>query len=104
MIYRENVFLVKDGGVITLLDAANGKLVKQGRARGEGNYYASPVGGDGKVYLCSGQGVATVLKAGPRIEILSSRDFGERIAATPVISRGQVLLRTEKALYCFGNR
>ncbi|MBI3836846.1 MAG: PQQ-binding-like beta-propeller repeat protein [Planctomycetia bacterium] len=104
LVYRDYVFLVKDGGIITVLDAANGKLIAQGRARGEGNYYSSPVGGDGKVYLSSGQGVVTVLKPGPRIEILSSRDFGERIAATPVISGGQILLRSEKALYCFGKR
>ncbi len=104
LVYQGNVVLVKDGGVITLLDAAHGRLIKQSRARGDGNYYASPVGGDGKVYLCSGPGVVTVLKAGPRIEILSSQDFGERIAATPVISGGQILLRTEKALYCFGKR
>src|SRR5262249_41488531 len=104
LIYRGQVVLVKDGGVVTLLDAATGKLVKQGRARGDGNYYASPVGGDGKVYLCSGPGVVTVLKAGLRIDILSSRDFGERIAASPVISDGRILIRTEKALYAFGTR
>jgi outer membrane protein assembly factor BamB len=104
LVYRDHVFLVKDGGVVTLLDANTGKLVKQGRARGDGNYYASPVGGDGKVYLSSGPGVVTVVKAGPQLEILSTHDFGERIAATPIISDGQILVRTENALYCFGKR
>ena len=41
-----------------------GKLVKQARGRGEGNYYASPVGGDGKIYVASGGGVVTVFRAG----------------------------------------
>ncbi len=101
LVYRGQVCLVKDGGIVTLLDAASGKLVRQGRARGEGNYYASPVGGDGKIYLSSGGGVVTVLRAGERLETISSRDFQERIAATPVIADGRIYVRTEKALYCF---
>jgi len=102
LVYRDHVYLMKDGGIVTLLDAASGKLVKQGRAAGPGNYYASPVGGDGKVFLASGPGVVSVLRAGERLEVLASHDFGERIAATPVIRDGRVYLRTEKALYCFG--
>ena len=73
LVYRDHVYLVKDGGVVTVLDAATGKLVKQGRSRGEGNYYASPVGGDGKVYVSSGQGVVTVFKAGPQLERVRAR-------------------------------
>ena len=104
LIYRGQVFLIKDGGIATVLDAATGKLVKQARGRGEGNFYASPAGGDGKVYTASGGGVVTVFAAGGKAEILSSRDFGERIAASPVLSEGRVYLRTDKALYCFGSR
>jgi outer membrane protein assembly factor BamB len=103
LLYRGQVVLVKDGGIVTLLDARNGSLIKQGRARGDGNYYASPVGGDGKIFVASGGGVVSVLRAGPKIDIISSRDFSERIAATPVIADGRIYLRTEKALYCFAN-
>ena len=72
------------------------------RAAGGGGYYASPVAGDGKVYLASRDGVLTVLKAGPKWEVLSSHDFGEQIMATPVIASGRIFVRTEEALYCFG--
>jgi outer membrane protein assembly factor BamB len=102
LVYRGRVFLIKDGGIVTVLDAASGKLVKQARGRGEGNYYASPVAGDGKIYTASGQGVVTIFAAGNKAEVLSSRDFDERIAATPVLADGRVYVRTEKALYCFG--
>jgi len=34
-------------------------------------------------------------------QIISSHDFRERIAATPVIADGRIYVRTEKALYCF---
>lgn len=104
LVYRDQVILVKDGGIVTTLDAANGKLRKQMRARDAARYYSSPVAGDGKVYVGSVDGVVTVLRAGPAMEIISSHDFGERIAATPVISDGRIYLRTATALYCFANR
>jgi hypothetical protein len=33
--------------------------------------------------------------------VLSSREFHERIYATPLIDRGQIFIRSERALYCF---
>jgi len=102
LVYQGIVFLVKDGGIVTLLDAETGKLLKQARSKGDRNYYASPVGADGKVYLASSDGVVTVLKADKQATILGSRDFGERIAATPVASGGRLYVRTDRALYCFG--
>jgi outer membrane protein assembly factor BamB len=104
LVYRGRVFMVKDGGIATLLDAASGALVKQARTRGEGNYYASPAGGDGKIYAASKGGVVTVLALDPPLSILASRDFGAPIVASPVIDDGRVYLRTESALYAFGKR
>jgi outer membrane protein assembly factor BamB len=96
--------MVKDGGVVTLLDAGTGKLVKQTRAQGEGNYYASPAGGDGKIYTASKGGSVTVFELGPPLAIVSSRNFGEPISASPVLNDGRVYIRTDKALYAFGKR
>lgn len=101
LIYRGNVVLVKDGGVVTVLDATTGKLKKQARSRGEGNYYASPVAGDGKFYVASGGGTVTVFHVEPSLAIGDSFDFSERIAATPVIDGNRLLVRTAAALYAF---
>lgn len=101
LVYRGHVVLVKDGGVVTVLDAESGKLKKQARSRGEGNYYASPVAGDGKIFVASGGGTVTVFEAGPPLAIGESFDFGERIAATPVINGNRLLVRTAAALYAF---
>lgn len=103
VVYDGVMTMVKDSGIITVLDAHNGEMLHRGRAEGRGNYYASLVAGDGKVYLVSEGGVMTVLQSG-RDEpgkILSSHDFGERIMATPVISQGKIYIRTADALYCF---
>jgi outer membrane protein assembly factor BamB len=71
-----------------------------------GAYYASPVAGDGKVYLVSHAGKATVLSAAAdaKWEIVSQHDFDEPVVATPAIAGGRIFLRTAKALYAFGTR
>jgi outer membrane protein assembly factor BamB len=101
LVYRNQVVLVKDGGIVTVLDATDGSLLKQARSRGEGSYYSSPVAADGKIYVCSGNGVVTVFRQGKKLEIIDSHDFQERIAATPMLADGRVYLRTAKGLYCF---
>lgn len=96
--------MVKDSGIVTLLDIATGEMIHQGRAEGRGNYYSSLVAGDGKVYMASESGVMTVFQAGKEWKILSSHDFGERMMATPVIENGVFYLRTDAALYAFVKR
>lgn len=104
VVYDGILYMVKDSGIITSLDANTGELLKQGRASGRGNYYASLIAGDGKVYLISEGGVITVLRAGRDWNILTSADFQERIMATPVVSDGIMLIRTDAALYGFACR
>jgi len=101
LVYRDEFYMVKDGGIMTALDATNGEILKQGRLNGRGNYYASPIAGDGLIYTASEQGVVTIVKAGPKWSVLSSHDFKQRIMATPVISKGQLFIRTDAALYCY---
>ena len=99
LVYRDAVYMVKNNAIVATVDARTGEFIKRGRAKGLGNYYTSPVAGDGKVYMASERGVVTVLKAGRNWEILGSHDFEERIMATPVIHAGRIFVRTEKALY-----
>jgi outer membrane protein assembly factor BamB len=59
------------------------------------------VSGYGKVYFASEPGVVSVVADKADWEVISSREFHERIYASPVIDRDRVYVRTEKALYCF---
>lgn len=98
----KNIFwMVKDGGIVTKLDSASGRLLQEERLRGLGSYYASPVAGDGKVYFASEQGVVTVVANQAEWNVLTSHDFHEKIYATPLIDGGRLVIRTEKAVYCF---
>jgi outer membrane protein assembly factor BamB len=96
--YEGRYYFVEDTGWGNCLDAATGKLLW--RERMDGNFRASLVAGDGKVYFTSLEGVVTVVKAGPAFEVLSRNDVEESIVATPAFSDGQVFIRGEKHLYC----
>src|SRR5262249_5992263 len=78
--YRGRLYLVRNGGVLTCVNAQTGKEVFPANRLGQGGmFYASPVAGDGKVYLASDGGVVTVLKAGDRCEVLAENDLDETI-------------------------
>lgn len=93
---------VKDGGIMQCLDANTGKPSTPLRLEASGSYYASPVAGDGKIYLIDEQGRLTVVAARSELEVLYSADFKEDVFATPAVVDGRIYLRTATALYCFG--
>lgn len=100
--YRGLVFTVKDGGIFQALDARTGKPTKQGRLEASDDYYASPVAGDGKVYVIDVQGRLTVISAQDKWTILHTANLGDDAYATPAIVDGRIYLRTSRHLYCFG--
>jgi outer membrane protein assembly factor BamB len=103
-LYHEGlVYISRDGGVVTCLDAATGNVHYTSRLGSAGMYFASPSAGDGKIYIASYNGVVSVLRAGKEYRLLSQQDFGERIMASPALAGGRVYLRTEEALYALGN-
>ena len=90
------------GGIITSLDAATGDLLKQGRSPDAlGEYHASPVAADGKLFLANTEGKITVLKAGKEWEVLAVNALGDEVNATPALSEGRLYVRTRGSLYCF---
>lgn len=105
LVYRDVFYMVKTGGIITTLDPATGRSLKEGRSPdAPGDYYASPVAADGKVFLASVDGKVTVLKAAAQWEILGVNDLGEEIHATPALGAGRIYVRTRGAVYCFGTK
>lgn len=104
LVYKDVVYIVRNGGIATTLDAKTGKVLKQARLTGAlEDYYASPVGVDGKVYIASEHGKVVVLRAAGDWEILAINDFDSDIYATPAISDGIMYIRTSNALYAIGS-
>jgi len=106
LVYRDVLYLLGDqGGLLTTLRPGNGELIERGRLKDAiDNYYASPVAGDGKVYLVSEGGLVTVLPAGGSLEPLATNELDDSCFATPALADGRIYLRTRSALYCFGER
>lgn len=95
------LFTVKDGGIYNVLAPADGKPLKQGRLPGTKDYYASPVAGDGKVFCFDETGSWSILRSGPKWEVLASGELGEEVFATPAIVGDRIFVRTREHLYAF---
>lgn len=97
------VYLVRDGGILTSYKTDTGEVMKEGRVEGAiDKYYASPVAGDGKLYLTSENGKISVIRAGAQWERLAVNDLDEPVYAAPALTEGCVIIRTRSTLYCFG--
>jgi outer membrane protein assembly factor BamB len=100
--YKGSLFSVKNGGIVTSLDTRTGEPITNERVPGPGDYYASPVAGDGKVYLANQRGDVCVISGEGEWKLLNRARMGEDIFATPAIVDGRIYLRTSGHLYCFG--
>jgi outer membrane protein assembly factor BamB len=105
LLYQNVIYLVKDGGVATTLNPKTGAMIKQARLKGAlEHYWASPVAGDGKVYMVSQACKVTVLKAAGEWETLGVNDLDDDCFSTPAIADSRLYIRTRSALYCFGKK
>ena len=91
------IFLVNDRGYVTCLEAGTGRQVWQERI--EGQYSASMLHADGRIYIFSERSVTTVLKPGRKCEILAANTLDGRVMASPAIAGKALFLRTETHLY-----
>jgi outer membrane protein assembly factor BamB len=104
LVVGDQLFVVKKGGLSSSFDIATGAAHWQlARIRNIGDYYASPVAGDGKIYVVGENGFVVVLAQGPALNILAKNDMGEPCLATPAIADGRIFIRTREKLYCVSN-
>lgn len=97
------VYTITNGGTVSCMDAASGKLLFRGRLDAPGAYLASPVMAGDKIYLSSNEGVITVIRASDKLEILAHNDLHEPLFATPAIVEGIIYVRTPTQIYAFGS-
>lgn len=105
VVVGDQLFVVKKGGISSCFDTAAGRTCWElKRIRSAGDFYASPIAGDGKIYVTGENGFITVLKAGPELDILARNDMGDSIIATPAIAGGRIYVRTKNSLICVGEK
>jgi outer membrane protein assembly factor BamB len=101
MLYlKPHLFATTDGGIATCLKAATGEILWQERLGG--NFSASPVSAEGRIYFVSAEGEKIVIEAGPEFKVLARNSLGEKVQASPAISQGRIFIRTEQRLFCIG--
>jgi outer membrane protein assembly factor BamB len=103
LVYKDVLYMVNDGGIVTTLKPATGDVIAQNRVKGIlDRFYASPVAADNKVFLATEKGKIAVLSTDGSLEPLAVNDLQDDIYATPAISDGRIYVRTRLMLYCFG--
>jgi len=98
----------QDSGVAYCLDAQSGRIVYEERIQPRpGKMYASGVLADGNIYYVSRESGTYVVAAEPQYRLLAHNVIESDDSVfngTPAISHGRLVLRSNRFLYCIGNR
>ena len=94
------LFLWNDGGIVTCVDAPTGKTKWQERVGG--NFFASPICVDGRLFGVSASGEVIVLQASDTFQELGRYALNEPSHATPAVSGGRMYVRTLSHLISVG--
>lgn len=104
VVVGDHLYAVKNGGVVSCLNAKTGAVVYQERVRARGDYYASLVAGDGKIYATSEDGETSVVAAKPAFELLATNSISERTMASPAVAGGVLYLRSDQHLFAISEK
>ena len=103
LIYNGLAYIIRYNGVLSTFDAKTGeKKYEQRLAGATSAFTSSPVANDGKVYVASEDGQVFVIKAGPTYELLAMNEMTTPVLATPALSEGRLLLRTQDLIIAIG--
>lgn len=106
--YKGYLYWTRDGGNFCCQDPKTGKLVYEERPKpSAGRIWSSPILADGKLYYVSQHNGTYVVAAKPEFELLAHNVFQNdksRTNASPAVSNGQLLFRTDTNLYCIGKK
>lgn len=97
-------YLVNDRGIMWCLDAKTGTEIYGQQRLKPGSYSGSLVLADDKLYITNEEGLTTVIKAGPKFEVIAENPLNDYCLSSPAISDGQIFIRTETNLYCIGKK
>ncbi|HUY34492.1 MAG TPA: PQQ-binding-like beta-propeller repeat protein [Pirellulales bacterium] len=99
------LYWVSDRGIACCVKAESGDVVYKERVPGAKDFYASVLLADARLYALSRTQGMFVLAAGPKFQPLAHNELasdGTQFNGSPAVSRGQLLLRSNRSLYCIG--
>jgi outer membrane protein assembly factor BamB len=95
------VYFVSDKGIARCVNAETGEDVWFERLGGD--YSASPLEADGKIYFCNQDGVCTVIEAGDAYKEVAKNTLPAGLMASPAVAGKALYLRTSTHLYRIEN-
>ena len=101
VVFEGRVYLCRESGVLTCLDAKSGQQLYSERAHSQ-TYRASPVVAGGKVILTAKDGTFTIVQPGAKLEILGKNKLSDQFTASPALAGGRLYLRGFAHLYAIG--
>lgn len=100
LVVHDNVFFIKNGGIVTVINRETGEVVFKNRIGAPGGYVSSPLLAANRIYTCSYNGTVSVL-SGDDYKLLAQNKLNEKIGASPVAVDDVLYIRTDKNLYAF---
>jgi outer membrane protein assembly factor BamB len=108
-LYDGDFFVLSDSRrSLSRVDARTGKVKWSMRTPGLAKYEASPLAGDGKIYLINFDGQALVVRAadGRVLHAVAMDDPADKemVRSSIIAAYGHLFIRTTRRLYCVGNK
>jgi hypothetical protein len=103
LVHGDYIYILYDRGFLSCYEAKTGKTAYEKQRVGSATAFAaSPWAAGERIYCLSEDGDTFVVKAGPKFEVLARNGLDDMCLATPALSRGSVLIRTQTKLYRIG--
>ncbi|NOT60823.1 MAG: PQQ-binding-like beta-propeller repeat protein [Acidobacteria bacterium] len=101
LLVGEELYVISDNGIATCLDAQSGTVHWQQRLGG--NFSASPLYADGRIYFQSEEGESVVIAPGKEFKQLAKNQIDGQTLASLAVSGGALFLRSHSHLYRLSN-
>jgi outer membrane protein assembly factor BamB len=103
VVFKGLLYATSDQGILSVLDAGSGELVYDKRLDLRGSMYPSISLAGNRLYISSDNGTTVVLKPGREYQELA-RNKLEPFRSSLVFEGKRLYVRTEKHLYCIGEK
>jgi outer membrane protein assembly factor BamB len=97
LLVGDSIYMATEKGMATCLDANTGQTIWQKRLGGE--FIASPIYADGRIYCFNTEGGAQVLQAGREEKLLAANHLDAGCMASPAVAGKAIFVRTKTHLY-----
>jgi outer membrane protein assembly factor BamB len=105
LLYDDALYFLKTNSAI--LSSYNAKTGEEyyslQRLDGMGTVYSSPVGVNGRVYISDRDGNTTVIRHGPKFEVLAKNSLDDGFDASMAVVGDEIFLRGQDKLYCIAS-